>query len=639
MIKILFRCITVCVIASWSGAVIFAQEPEPEANRSAVASDESRNEIIKALLAAEVFVHTQLDSAEYFLNKAISISRNTGNDSLLMEAYFVYCRFAQLETEFDTALLYTRKAGAIAFANQYTDQYGEYYNFLARYHKYLNHADSALYYLQVYDSYLAERDEDHKRWLSQQSLALFYLDFPDYEKANFHIDEALRYARILKTPKNYLYVLFTAIDIYSRQDSLSRMSSLNEEYLKFKHDSGTNILENSTHAHLLLPLSDSTNRLTLIQKFLHVHLLNRDTLSAISSYHAIGDLYTSQQDYVKAIDAYEHGLVLANLYGYPSLRYTNHVALFLLYDQLQNPAMALHHHKAMSALLDTIRNEEREILMHDLEVKYETAEKEHQLFAANYQLEGARRRQQLYALSGLALIFIITAILYAYTQKRRAATQLAEKNAIILRSLAEKDILLREIHHRVKNNLQMISALLYLHGKSVEDTSAQEALLESQNRVQSMAMIHQDLYQDENLLGVSVKNYLDRLLGHLIASYNVEKDRIEICTRIEVEQLDVDTIVPLALIINELISNCLKYAFQDGRKGVIDVYVGQLSDHILVEVRDNGIGLPAGFLMHTSTNFGYKLINILSDRLGAVLSVTSQNGTQISLSIPVKKAA
>jgi two-component sensor histidine kinase len=178
-----------------------------------------------------------------------------------------------------------------------------------------------------------------------------------------------------------------------------------------------------------------------------------------------------------------------------------------------------------------------------------------------------------------------------------------------------------------------------LHGKSVEDTSAQEALLESQNRVQSMAMIHQDLYQDENLLGVSVKNYLDRLLGHLIASYNVEKDRIEICTRIEVEHLDVDTIVPLALIINELISNCLKYAFQDGRKGVIDVYVGQLSDQILVEVTDNGIGLPAGFMMHTSTNFGYKLVNILSDRLGAVLSVTSKNGTQISLSIPVKKAA
>jgi two-component sensor histidine kinase len=191
----------------------------------------------------------------------------------------------------------------------------------------------------------------------------------------------------------------------------------------------------------------------------------------------------------------------------------------------------------------------------------------------------------------------------------------------------------------VKNNLQMISALLYLHGKSVEDSSAQEALLESQNRVQSMAMIHQNLYQDENLLGVSVKSYLDKLLNHLIASYNIEKERIDVQTQIEVDHLDVDTIVPLALIINELISNSLKYAFRDGRHGKIDVSVRQADSVIHLVVKDNGMGLPAGFDMQDSPNFGYKLIQILSERLNAKLSAVSENGAKISLTFPVRQAA
>jgi two-component sensor histidine kinase len=185
----------------------------------------------------------------------------------------------------------------------------------------------------------------------------------------------------------------------------------------------------------------------------------------------------------------------------------------------------------------------------------------------------------------------------------------------------------------------MISALLYLHGKSVNNTSAQEALLESQNRVQSMAMIHQNLYQDENLLGVGVGAYLDKLLGHLTSSYNIEEDRIEIQTTVELKHLDIDTIVPLALIVNELISNSLKYAFPDGRKGLIEVYIGKSEGQIQVRVEDNGIGLPEGFSQENDANFGYKLINILAERLGATITTSLDNGTSVSLLIPVKKAA
>ncbi|HLF63354.1 MAG TPA: sensor histidine kinase [Saprospiraceae bacterium] len=583
--------------------------------------------------------HISPDSAIFFGRLAIQKSQSMREDSLLMTAYYAMCIVFQTLTEFDSAMFYTRKAGNIAFRYGYRHGRGEFYNFMARYHRHLGHLDSAIHYFQVYDQFLAQGGKMNRRWLPQQEMALFYMDLEDFEKANGHMEDALKYARMEKVPMDYLYVLYTALDLYGRQENRSKVSSLSEEYLGFKLERGTNILDTSQHILLFLPGMENKNRLEEIRRYLDVQLAQGDWLSALSSYHSLGSIYISKKEDAKAIEPLKAALDLSYTLSYAQLRYNMHSALFSVYDRIQDHTRALQHHKAMVALLDTIRNQEREKLMHDLEVKYETAEKEHQLAEANYRLEGAKRRQQLYTMGGLALLIIIGAIGYAYKQKRKSVVQLAEKNAVITKSLTEKDILLREIHHRVKNNLQMISALLYLHGKSVEDSSAQEALLESQNRVQSMAMIHQNLYQDSNLLGVSVKNYLDKLLNHLIASYNVERDRIDIRTRIEIEHLDVDTIVPLALIVNELISNSLKYAFRDGRRGLIEVFIGRVDDQIVLEVKDNGVGLPEGFKVDTSPNFGYKLINILSERLGATLSALSSNGTLVSVSIPVKKAA
>jgi two-component sensor histidine kinase len=600
---------------------------------------DNSQELLDAKSRAIGLIYTNPDSAEVLFRKGMHAAKSSGLDSIYFEYCFGYARYAQMRSQFDTALSYTRKAGAVIFGNRYVHREHEYYNLMARYHKYLNHVDSALYYLQVFDAHLESRKKDTYRWLSQQSLALFYLDFPDYPKASYHIEEALKYARIEKSAMHYLYVLYTAMDIYRRQDMLDRVSALNEEYLKFKLGNGEGVLDNTQHAHLILPFVDSSDRVGSIQKYIPVHLRNGDTLSTITSYQALGEVYRSMDKIDEAITAHESALEIAYHQRYPNIRYLSHAYLFDLYDKGQQPAKALFHHKAMTALGDSLRNIEREKIMHDLEVRYATAEKEHQLAAATFDLERAKRRQQLLLMGAFGLMVLISLVFYAYRQKRKANAHLSEKNAMISQALKEKDILLREIHHRVKNNLQMISALLYLHGKSINDPFAQEALLESQNRVQSMAMIHQNLYQTENLLGVGVKNYLDRLLAHLIASYNVESDRIRIRTQIEIDHLDVDTIVPLALIVNELISNSLKYAFQDGRTGEIDVFIGRKEGQIMVSVRDNGVGLPATFSKDVPSSFGYKLINILSERLGAQLSTKTDKGTLVSLTIPVSKAA
>ena len=317
-----------------------------------------------------------------------------------------------------------------------------------------------------------------------------------------------------------------------------------------------------------------------------------------------------------------------------------------IYEKKGDYRKALISYKIFKAQQDSMLNKEKDDRITQLLTEYEVEKKDQEISLLASQnevnalrIERSNRQALLYGLGALTMLISVIALVFLLRLKSRTNRELAEKNSLISKALREKDILLREIHHRVKNNLQMISALLYLHGKSVDDVSAQEALLESQNRVQSMAMIHQNLYQDENLLGVGVREYLEKLFDHLIASYNIEKDRIRIQKHIEIDHLDVDTIVPLALIVNELISNALKYAFRDGRKGEISVILSRENGQILLEVKDNGPGFPKGFDPGNSPSFGYKLIHILRERLCASMDINHYNGVQIRLRIPMKQAA
>ena len=197
---------------------------------------------------------------------------------------------------------------------------------------------------------------------------------------------------------------------------------------------------------------------------------------------------------------------------------------------------------------------------------------------------------------------------------------------IISRSLQEKEFLLREIHHRVKNNLQVISSLLKLQSRSVSDKMAQQALNEGRHRVRSMALIHQNLHQDENnLSSIKVLGYLDQLTSELMSSYKVDHDKVRLKLDVDDLVLDVDSIIPIGLIVNELVSNSLKYAFPEGREGTIVVNLHKTSEKTLrLEVIDNGIGYKKELI--NAKSFGLRLIQALSDRLKADYKLDGQNG-------------
>jgi two-component sensor histidine kinase len=208
------------------------------------------------------------------------------------------------------------------------------------------------------------------------------------------------------------------------------------------------------------------------------------------------------------------------------------------------------------------------------------------------------------------------------------------KNNIISVSLSEKEVLLKEIHHRVKNNLQVISSLLNLQSKSIIDEKALAALNEGRNRVKSMALIQQNLYRDDNLTGVDIKDYIEKLINSLFVSYNIETAKIKLQTNIEQLQLDVDTVIPLGLIINELISNALKYAFVNKQNGLLQVMLYIQNTQLVLCVKDDGIGMDNDDLnKNNSASIGFKLVQSFLQKLEATMNVEKNNGTTITLTI------
>jgi len=202
-------------------------------------------------------------------------------------------------------------------------------------------------------------------------------------------------------------------------------------------------------------------------------------------------------------------------------------------------------------------------------------------------------------------------------------------------SLAEKEVLIKEIHHRVKNNLQIISSLLKLQSSTVKDPELREYLKISHDRIQSMAFIHDKLFHSRELTNIDFGSYLKQLIPHLLKSYGTRPENIKLQIKAENVFLDIDTAVPCGLLVNELVSNALKHAFPDGYKGEINIEAFRDSDNqINLTVKDNGIGLPENIHAVKSASLGLQLIDSLSRQLGAVPRYETKNGTCFFIKFP-----
>jgi PAS domain S-box-containing protein len=195
-------------------------------------------------------------------------------------------------------------------------------------------------------------------------------------------------------------------------------------------------------------------------------------------------------------------------------------------------------------------------------------------------------------------------------------------------SLREKDALLKEVHHRVKNNLQVVSSLLQLQGARVEDPGAKAAFRESQNRVRSMALLHEYLFRSPERGRIDLAEHVRGLCSHLMLGFGTDPDRVRLTVEVAPIDCSVDQAIPLGLIINELVSNALKHAFPDGRPGRLSVLLREgEGGRAVLTVADDGVGLPADLDVTRTPGLGLQLVVTLVEQLGGRLDVEREGGT------------
>jgi len=274
----------------------------------------------------------------------------------------------------------------------------------------------------------------------------------------------------------------------------------------------------------------------------------------------------------------------------------------------------------------------------ELQVQYETETKDKnmQLLVEKDKLQQSALHQtgiiKNVTLAGIVVMLVITGLVYAgYRNKQKANRAIHEKNTALEQVVREKEWLVKEIHHRVKNNFHVVASLLEIQSSYLKNKEALSAIKESQNRIHSMSIIHQKLYQSETLSTIHMPEYIYELVEYLRESYSI-RENIGFSLQIENIELNHASAITLGLILNEAITNAIKYAFAKGAEGKISISLNHISDsQIMLSIADNGRGLPMDFDARKGASMGMELLQGLTDDLGGSFSIETDEGTHIKV--------
>jgi len=245
--------------------------------------------------------------------------------------------------------------------------------------------------------------------------------------------------------------------------------------------------------------------------------------------------------------------------------------------------------------------------------------------------EQLRRQTWLITAISAALItalMSVAALVREIFRRKRVEVTLRKSDELIQASLREKEMLLQEIHHRVKNNLQIISSLLNLQANFIEDEKVEGIFLECQYRIAAMASVHAQLYKSQNFTSINFADYVQETANQLFRAYNTSATTISLVIQTDEIILPIDTAIPCGLLLNELITNALKYAFPGARKGEIRIEMQQTEKGVRLVFKDNGIGFPGDVDFHATQTFGLKLVHMLVKQLDGSIEQFSNGGTR-----------
>lgn len=336
----------------------------------------------------------------------------------------------------------------------------------------------------------------------------------------------------------------------------------------------------------------------------------------------LGHAYRLNEQYQTALPFSLKAIELANKTGETRLLWENNMHASIIYEMLGDFENSLKYNIVFANEREKLYEQNIENLKSEYQIVYETEKKDQAIETQQSELRSRKRIQNLsMGLLALLSLFLI-GLFWVYQNNRK-------KNALLEAKNRENELLLKEIHHRVKNNLERISSLLYLQSASIEDQNALDAIQESQNRVHSISLIHKKLYTGKNLAAIEMQEYLTSLGESMLDTFSENEEKVNMKFNIERLELDVDTAVPIGLIVNELLTNTLKYAFPGDRKGEVQISLKQVDKKLRLQVKDNGIGeeISAKANGPKGTGFGGQLIQLLTSQLKGTMKKEGIAGT------------
>jgi two-component sensor histidine kinase/Tfp pilus assembly protein PilF len=497
---------------------------------------------------------------------------------------------------------------------------------------------------------------------THDNLGLIYFEIKDYEKAMFHYNQGLAIYKELKDTINMLrrsYAIgggfyglgkYEEARLYLEQavetaEKYNHIPTIVNAYqvlglIHLKKDEFEEAEKMLLAAEEKFPKTGPPRMLVFVKSNLSVLYLNWGT-----------DVKTNRVEHLtKAAALSKETEEICQENSLLLMQKKSTEVLYKAYKELGQYEKALDYSIKYMALNDSLLTEQKQNAMVEMEEKYQAEKKDleidllskdkaiKEIKLVNGELEREKQQRLIYVLLSVAvLIALLGLILYRfYNQKRKTNKELVAQNEVILKQKEENETLLKEIHHRVKNNMQIISSLLDLQSRGKQDESAVAAIQEGQNRVQAMSLIHEMLYQNENMAEINIHDYIHKLFQQILQLNNhigqKINPKINVASNIH---LNLDIAIPLGLILTELLTNSFKYAFQKMEKGEIRVDLKpQNESEYVLEVSDNGIGLPEDLDVGKVKSLGLRLVKTLTKQIQGSMGYKRNEGALFHITFP-----
>ena len=533
----------------------------------------------------------KLDSALHVLNQAKKKVLEKDLPFLNTQLGYVYERKGQLDKAVDYALQSLRLGEKLSDKKAIALAYSDLSNLFWKQSKFETGLEYGLKSAEIFEA----RDiNDLDYGFTLYVIGNNYLALKDYQKALNYFEHSIAIGERYGFYNNLSDVYISEVDLYTFLNEFEKAESAGKNAVKYAA-----LLDNN-------------------------FMLMRSWLS-------IGKFQNIQGKYVSAIESLKKSIAIASDdfedAFYLSQTYETLGKAYAGNHNYQEAYQAFAEYDNLKSQVFTAAADQRTSL---LRTEFDVAQKESTIQLQEAQINRQRTRQTLIIIVVLLLVLYLI-LLY------KAIKNNIKQNKLLKKKNKENEFLLKEIHHRVKNNLEIVSGLLALQSAEIDDPKVFNAMQKSKHRIQSMSMVHQKLYQEKSLSSIEMKAYFEELANYVVNVFDAG-NRITVFFDMDSLELDVDTAIPIGLIVNELVTNSLKYAFPNNQKGIIKIGLKKEGSQLFLKVSDNGIG-KSEKEAYIGTGFGTKLIQLLTRQLEGKMNLNIENGTMVSFEFQHFKAA